>query len=295
MVNVVSSPSSVNVITSDFSYIIDTTHSFSVNPDTGTTGHFFRISDIGCLVDVQPTTTPHRVTLPDGSFSFSTHTGRLNLPHLPVQALMVHIFSEGWIGSLLSISRLCDAGCTATYNDSSVTITDSSNNVILRGGRSSTTRLWTLDLPASPSIAAVVITEPQGTQADIVSFYHSAMFSPVPSTFLNAIKKSYVNFPGLTQEIAAKYMPNSRATSKGHMDQCRAGHRSTQLQPEEESEDDDDLHSTPIPRPSTRLTVFTRLVPVDDIRYTDLTGRFPITSATGSHRFLRVQRYCPHI
>ena len=66
------------------------------------------------------------------------------------------------------------------------------------------------------------------------------------------------------------------------MDQCRAGHRSTQPQPEETFEDEDDLHSNPIPRSSTRLTVVTRLVPVDDIRDTDLTGRFPVPSATGS-------------
>ena len=107
------------------------------------------------------------------------------------------------------------------------------------------------------------------------------MFSPVPSTFLNAIKKFYVNFPDLTPEIAAKYMPNSMATSKGHMDQCQAGHRSTRPQSEEESEDEYDLHPTPIPRPSTRLTVFRRMVPADDIRYTDLTGRFPIPSVSG--------------
>ena len=59
------------------------------------------------------------------------------------------------------------------------------------------------------------------------------------------------------------------ATSKGHKDQCRAGHRSTRPQSEEGSEDN--LHTNPNPRLSTRLTVFTRLVPVDDIRYTDLT------------------------
>ena len=72
------------------------------------------------------------------------------------------------------------------------------------------------------------------------------------------------------------------ATFKVHMDQCRAGHCSTQPQPTEESKDEDNLHPTPIPRPSTRLTVFARLEPVDDIRYTDLNGRFPIPSATGS-------------
>ena len=58
--------------------------------------------------------------------------------NLTTQALMVQIYLEGIKGSLLSISRYCDAGCTAMCNDSVVFTVELSNNVVFRGGMSST-------------------------------------------------------------------------------------------------------------------------------------------------------------
>ena len=254
-----------------------------MNPDTGTSGHFFSISDRSCLLDVLPAKVPHQVFLPDGSSVFSTHTARLNLPNLPSQATIVHVFPH-WIGSLLSIGLLCDAGCTAKFTADGVTITDSSDTVILHGHRSQLTRMWTINLTPPPSISAVVITEPQGTQANVVDFYHAAMGSPAPSTFLAALKKKYIDFPGLTLEIATKYMPNSVATSKGHMDQFRQGHRSTQAPLEDEL--DLDLHPIPVPRTRTRLPIQSKIIPVSDIRYTDPTGAFPVRGLQGAQYIL---------
>ena len=80
----------------------------------------------------------------------------------------MHVFPT-WIGSLLSIGLLCDAGLTATYTSTSVTLTDANNHVVLCGDRSAVTGLWTLALPAATATAAVVITEPQGKLADCVN------------------------------------------------------------------------------------------------------------------------------
>ena len=73
-----------NSLISNFSYNSGKAalSSFNVNPDTGTSGHFFSISDRSCLLDVLPAKVPHQVFLPDGSSVFSTHTTRLNLPNL---------------------------------------------------------------------------------------------------------------------------------------------------------------------------------------------------------------------
>ena len=82
---------------------------------------------------------------------------------------MVHIFPN-WLGSLLSIGLLCDAGCTATFDVDQVIITDKERNDLLSGHRSSETRMWIIDLEKPPAICAVVITEPQGTQANVIEF-----------------------------------------------------------------------------------------------------------------------------
>ena len=236
---------------------------------------------------MQPVTTPLQVTLPDGTIAKSTHTGRLNLPNLPLQAQIVHIYPS-WIGSLLSVGLLCDAGLTATYTATDFTLSDNDNHIVLRGRRSLTTRLWTLDLPAIVPLetASVVVTEPTGPQADCVRFYHGAMCSPANSTMLKAIDLNYIQFPGLTPAVFAKHGPNSIATAKGHMDQDRSGHRSTQPSPEPDTDVEDETaeEQYPIPtsRPSTRIVVYTKLERVDRKRATDVTGKFPHASALGN-------------
>ena len=207
---------------------------------------------------------------------------------------MVHIFPN-WIGSLLSIGLLTDVGCSALFLHDSVVIKDSSDCEILRGYRSPLTKMWAIDLahPKNPtrtcpaqttSLSATVITEPQGTQANIVAFYHGAMGSPAASTFLSAIKKKFLDFPGLTLEIATKYMPHSTATAKGHMDQSRQGHRSTAEPTGDET--DHDLFPIPEPRKQTRLQIQTKVIPVEDIRHTDPTGAFPVKGINGAHYIL---------
>ena len=83
---------------------------------------------------MQSTSNPVRVLLPDGSTAVSTHTGVLNLPALPMAARSVDIFPQ-WVGSLLSIGRLCDNGLSALYTASTVTISDGGGAVVLSGHR----------------------------------------------------------------------------------------------------------------------------------------------------------------
>ena len=56
------------------------------------------------------------------------------------------------------------------------------------------------------------------TQANIVQFLYRAAFSPITSTWTQAIDVGYfTTFPGLTLELIRKYLPKSLATTKGHM------------------------------------------------------------------------------
>jgi hypothetical protein len=60
--------------------------------------------------------------LPDGGTIQSTHTCSLALPFLPAAAREAHIFPFLASGSLISIGLLCDHGCTALFNASTVTV-----------------------------------------------------------------------------------------------------------------------------------------------------------------------------
>ena len=100
--------------------------------DTGTTGHYISISDSATIDNLQPASSPITVLLPNGNSATSTHTATLNLPCFPITARVAHVSPES-IGSLLSISVLCDHGYSALYTSTTVTILDSSGSSVLSG------------------------------------------------------------------------------------------------------------------------------------------------------------------
>ena len=270
------------------------------NADTGTTGHFVAIKDCAAILDVRVTNAPITVTLPDGSQATSTHIGTLNLPSLPPAARHVDIFPE-WIGSLLSIGVLCDCGLTATYTATAVTITDANGATVLSGHRTHPCKLWFVDIHAPPSIhvehtstppalfTGAVVTEAKGTQAQIVAYYHAVMCSPAISSFTHAVSKGWVSLSDLTAEMITRHPPVTTATPKGHMDQYMQGKRSTKAKlplPTPSDESPDDVYPTTEPRRSSTVTCITKVIPASDLRHTDLTGRFPITSKGGKQYFM---------
>ena len=60
-------------------------------------------------------TTPNviRVKYPDGNITQATHSVLLKLPFLPVEARRVHLVDTLVSGSLLSLGKLYNAGCTS--------------------------------------------------------------------------------------------------------------------------------------------------------------------------------------
>ena len=162
-------------------------------------------------------------------------------------------------------------------------------DTILKGQRNYTTKsLWQIDYPKTSDVshsALATITAPSATPADLVSFAHAALFSPVPSTLQKVFRKKYItNLPGLTITTLNKHTPNSISTAKGHVNQQRQGIKSTKketilpLLPE-----DDSFPASDTPNNRTNACYAAVIEPTTSKVFSDQTGKFIIPSSTGSN------------
>ena len=83
--------------------------------DSGATSHF--VLPGTPVKNVQITTSPLKINLPDGEQIMSTHTCKLDAPWLPEAARKAHIVPGLAHSSLISIQILCDAKCTVEFDD----------------------------------------------------------------------------------------------------------------------------------------------------------------------------------
>jgi hypothetical protein len=175
----------------------------------------------------------------------ATHTCTLKLPNLPRAAQTAHIFPK-MQAALLSIPKLCDAGCTAHFSDTDVVIMHPNGTVALTGRRDPLTKLWDVPLQPtradepptpSPSPPPVVVefansAYKQKTKQDLLAFLHAAAGSPTVATWCHAIDKGFYNtWPGLTSTLVRKHLPKALATVMGHLHMQRQGVRSTTTNP----------------------------------------------------------------
>ena len=149
------------------------------------------------------------------------------------------------------------------------------------GKRDPTTTLYMINMtgtpnvaraPAFPTMLSANHVYKTKTKKDLILFYHAACFSPTTRTFIQAIKNNaFTSWPGLTAELAAKYLPKTEATVKGHIKQTFKGKNSTQP-------------TTPQVDPPMETIkeqthqVFLKVADFSNKIYTDQTGRFPVTS-----------------
>jgi len=158
--------------------------------DSGTTGHFLHPSSPAN--NINPTTIPLHVRLPNGSTIASTHTATLTIPGLPQHAAQAHIFPNLNAGALLSVSQLCDNECMVTFTAQHAQV-HRHGRLVLQGHRAAS-GLWHVPLPARGSDigqkqAIPVPTDTAfttllvATQANLSAFLHAACFSPAISTF----------------------------------------------------------------------------------------------------------------
>ena len=259
--------------------------------DTGATGNFLAIGTPS-LLEVEPAENPITVYLPDKSTTQSTHTAKLNIPELPTAARESHLFPALKGTSLISIPKLCDAGCIAIFDKQKVTIKlKQSHKVTLQGTRCPITGLWKIPITTNPvTHMANSVTQPQ-TTAELVQFSHATLGSPPLSSFKAAIKKHMLQgFPGLTLANVNKYPPKSIATFKGHMDQSRANQRSTKQhrhmpqQDINDPEQTEDIFPEPLVQGNKTHSCYSAILefePTSEV-FSDQTGKFPVTSRAGN-------------
>jgi hypothetical protein len=143
------------------------------------------------------------------------------------------------------------------YDKEVVNICDN-YHIILSGSRDASMGLWQIDLTAATSLNAhwpAVFSNfanavLPASITGIVSFYH-AMGSPARSTFIHALSKAWIKFPGLSTAMVQRHQPTSVATAKGHLTQHRAGINSTSIG-EEWNETAGDWCPTPKARTSLK-------------------------------------------
>jgi hypothetical protein len=233
--------------------------------DTRCTDHFLPSN---CPVkNMQPTTNGIVVGLPNTSTMQATHTCTLKLPNLPGAAQSAHIFPK-MQSALLSIPKLCDAGCTAHFSNTTVVVRTWDGTVVLRGQRDPITKLWEVPLaphtngPTKPPQHVVTVansTYKQKTLQELLSFLHATAGSPTVATWCPAINRGYYNTrPGLTSQLVRKYLPKAPVTVMGHLHMQRQGVRSTNKPPLPSNDYDDILppprsHIGPPHQPPPRL------------------------------------------
>lgn len=243
------------------------------------------------------------MVLPNGECIRSTHTGELRIANLPIENRTVHLFQDNELPHypLLSIGQLCQSGHVyVTFNSNGVYVRETkTNKLILQGQHDKQTGLYVIDLaikqheevpPGFTKLDTELITQyglatiRHETNAQLTDFYSATLGSPVTSTFLTAVQKSFVEFPNLTAAILRRNRPDSIATAKGHLHRIRQGLRPTA--PHLIETETDIFPTSPLRlsrrTPPTQLaSVYVRIHSPTMENYADLAGRFPHVALNG--------------
>lgn len=87
-----------------------TTHSIA---NTGATETF--LQSVNDATNIGKADTLITARYPNGTTSQTTHIGQLNLPQLPMSARTTHILPDLTHWGLISISKICNAGCQVLF------------------------------------------------------------------------------------------------------------------------------------------------------------------------------------
>lgn len=282
--------------------------------DSGASGTYICVHDCTTLLeDVEPCNDGPTVLLPDNSSIKATHRGVLRMDGLPLSARKAWVFPD-LARSLISVATLADAGLSITFDAYKVEVRGppsgpdaQDGTILLIGPRCRSTLLWTIPVGVSghqphddapcydPTLNAML--SQHKTQHEIVDFVHKALFSPVTEVFLEAVKRNFIEFPGLTYGNACKYRPDSIATRLGHM-RGKAFRRDRH--PEEHNDYFPELLYTKR-KPIDQREEATVASMVFELRpemrtHADISGRFPVTSASGTeYLFVAFCEYANYI
>ena len=171
--------------------------------------------------DMQVASNPVLVTIPDGTQVRSTHVCTLRLPQVPEKGRFGHVLPGLSRHSLVSVVRLCNAGCEVTFTKIEC-IVKYRGRIVLRGKKCTRTGLWMVPLdPAIDTTSYEIPTSnenheivsnyaqniiPTSSQEELAMYYHQCLGSPPKTTMLKALrnkagKNQLKLFRGLTMCI----------------------------------------------------------------------------------------------
>ena len=169
--------------------------------------------------------------------------GNVPIPDMPSSSQEVKIFPDHTYKPFLSLGQLAGAGYTFQGYRKHMVLTHP-NHKNLCAARCPSSGMYLMSLinphsapppltvPRIPTLQACSTIFNKGTnylvnnafaratKPDLAMYYHRAAYSPVPTTFISAIKNgNFSTWPGLTTELISKHLPKSLAT--GHLDAHR--------------------------------------------------------------------------
>ena len=156
------------------------------------------------------------------------------------------------------------------------------NQIILKGNRGySGAKLWDIHLPqqkhqnhiisypAPTNHSPIIILRGDKKAHDLMTYLHTACFSPSKSTFIKAIQNNFLlSWPGLTTNLIKKHLPPSIHKELGHIKAERQG-----LRPTKPTKSNDSIYT---------------IIHHNDKIFMDQTGCFSFKSSRGNEYILIV-------
>ena len=129
---------------------------------------------------------------------------------------------------------------------------------------------------------ANVIFKLDSSKSKLADFLHGCLFSPCPSTLMQAIKNNHFgSWPGMNKINFKTYVQDNIATIKGHMNQGRKNLRSTKIK--DTVQEEDDFFPTEAPMAKQHFITSSLVQHSPKYKaYGDLTGKFPFKSSRGN-------------
>jgi hypothetical protein len=140
-----------------------------------------------------------------------SYTNIFLLSALPHKARKAQILPRLVHTSLISVGQLYDSGCNITFTREKVEVTKVGYAMCYVGATRSRVNLKEDKKPACK--AECNHAHENSNKKYLINYLHAACFSPVNSTWINAIKNgNFTLWPGLTEQSVVKHLSKSTTT-----------------------------------------------------------------------------------
>jgi hypothetical protein len=221
---------------------------------------------------------------------YQDYQGKWTFLTFPHQARKVHILHGLVHNSRISVGQLCASGCDVTFTREKEEVTKD-EKCVMSGLHHTQSRLWKVNLNKSMKLARNAEcsrAHDNSIHKELINYLHAACFSPVKSTWIQAIKNgNFTSWSRLTEKAVDKHLSKSTATVKGRMNQQRVHARSTQIKKEEDCKIE---AKTALGSGLKTHYVYAATVDAGQI-YTYQTGRFTAVSSRGNTYIMVLYEY----